>query len=346
MNRSSVPRVSVVMPAYNAARYIREAIDSVLQQQVQDLELIVVDDGSTDETAEIAAEAATADPRVRIVRQPNSGKPAIARNRGIRESRGEIIAFLDADDVWRPEKLETCLRVLDERPDVDLVFHDVEYLNEDGTSANRYCLGSTDFSEQVLPRSQELGEGKFLCSRNALLFFMCTKITTIYMSAAVIRRGRLHDEPGFFAKDLLTGEDLDLWLRIVTTCGVAYVAAALSGYRIHRHSVTRGPRLFPVTVESLPLVRHAARCRTVLDRGQFRIYRKRVAEQLINLGYTFASHGRNREAMRYYWHAIRWRGGVRAFRGLIKASAFGALPSSKKPTEPTNPSPQERSFPS
>ena len=94
------PLVSIVIPAYNGAATIRRAVESALAQTYQPTEIIVVDDGSTDDTAAALSQLGA---NVRCVRQPNAG-PSAARNRGVRESRGEIIAFLDADDVWRPEK--------------------------------------------------------------------------------------------------------------------------------------------------------------------------------------------------------------------------------------------------
>lgn len=99
------PLVSVIIPAYNAAAYLRDTLNSVLAQTLQSFEVIVVDDGSTDATAEIAASARIADRRVQLIRQPNAGVGA-ARNAAIRRSRGRYIAPLDADDLWSPLKLE------------------------------------------------------------------------------------------------------------------------------------------------------------------------------------------------------------------------------------------------
>ena len=103
-------RVSVIIPLYNKAPYVRRALDSVAAQTFTDFEVIVVDDGSTDGGAELVA--AYGDSRVRLLRQANAG-PGAARNRGIAEARGDILAFLDADDVWLPVFLEESMRLLD-----------------------------------------------------------------------------------------------------------------------------------------------------------------------------------------------------------------------------------------
>jgi hypothetical protein len=120
------PRVSVVVPCYNYGRYLRHAIDSVLLQTFTDWEMIVVDDGSTDDSREVAARAIAEHPgrRIRLVTQPNSGQPAYPRNRGIRESAGEYLLCLDPDDLLAPTMIEECVRVLDAEPGVSVAYAD------------------------------------------------------------------------------------------------------------------------------------------------------------------------------------------------------------------------------
>ncbi len=102
---SSAPLVTVVIPAYNREKFLPETIESVRTQTFQDWELIIVDDGSTDDTATIVSQLSKTDHRIRYIWQQNSER-AVARNRGIKESRGAYIAFLDSDDLWLPNKLE------------------------------------------------------------------------------------------------------------------------------------------------------------------------------------------------------------------------------------------------
>jgi glycosyltransferase involved in cell wall biosynthesis len=118
------PVVSVVIPAFNAARYLGEALDSVFGQTLTDLELVVVDDGSTDETPQVVQGYGS---RVRYVRQPNAGV-ASARNRGVAESSGRYVAFLDADDVWLPGKLERQLEALAARPSARVCHSDFDLM--------------------------------------------------------------------------------------------------------------------------------------------------------------------------------------------------------------------------
>lgn len=114
------PRVSVVMPAYEAAAFVENALASLAAQTLGDWEAIVVDDASSDRTAEVVAAVAARDPRVRLVRQTENGGPAVARNRALAEARGRWIALLDADDLYLPDRLER-LVALGEREGLDLV---------------------------------------------------------------------------------------------------------------------------------------------------------------------------------------------------------------------------------
>ena len=120
------PRVSVLIPTYNCARYLGEAIDSVLAQTFQDFEISVVDDGSTDDTARVVARY----PRVRYIRKEHSGI-SVTRNAAVAAATGEIVAFLDADDLWTPDKLSKQVAYLDENPDCHLIFTKAENFYQD-----------------------------------------------------------------------------------------------------------------------------------------------------------------------------------------------------------------------
>jgi len=153
----AAPRISVIIPAYNAARHLSDAIASVRAQTLPAAEIIVVDDGSTDDTATIAA-----NDNVRLIRQDNGGA-AKARNTGVREAAGNQIAFLDADDVWRPEKLAQQWRLLSASPFPELVFGDVE---QDGTRMAGIHAGAMLARRSAFQRAgyfdESLRTGEFL----------------------------------------------------------------------------------------------------------------------------------------------------------------------------------------
>jgi glycosyltransferase involved in cell wall biosynthesis len=179
--------ISVIIPAYNSEAYLTEAIESVLAQTFPGLELIVVDDGSTDGTATVAHRFS--DPRVKYHYQPNRG-PSAARNRGIRLSVGEFLCFLDADDLLEPAKLEKQLDYLLARPDSEIVFCD--WL-------------SVDVAGKVIQGFSYQGEGN--------LFDALLQSNKFPIHAPLVRR-RVLDRVGFFDESLMAMEDWDLWLRV------------------------------------------------------------------------------------------------------------------------------------
>jgi glycosyltransferase involved in cell wall biosynthesis len=178
--------ISVIVPTYNQSRYLAQAIESVWAQDLEDIEIVVVDDGSTDDTDAVLS-GMRRDPRLRCFRQQNQG-PAAARNRGIRESRGELIAFLDSDDCWQPGKLKAQLAALER------------------TGRRFSYTGSQiiDASGAVLahqPAAEDDGKFSQLIWGNR------------FSTPTVLVQRSLLDECGWFDESLRTGEDWDLWLR-------------------------------------------------------------------------------------------------------------------------------------
>src|SRR5579862_5259447 len=128
-----MPRVSVIIPAYNAARYLPSSIESVMAQTYQDWEIVVVDDGSTDNTKTVLSSyQEQLQDKIHCIHQSNRGLPA-ARNTAIRASRGEIMALLDADDVWLPARLSRSVRELDRDPEIGLVHSRVARIDDQGS---------------------------------------------------------------------------------------------------------------------------------------------------------------------------------------------------------------------
>lgn len=213
------PRVSVVIPLYNSARWIEGSVNSVLAQTFSDFELIVVDDGGTDDGAEIAVRSG--DPRIRVVRQENRGL-AGARNTGVRNARGAFVAFLDADDLWRPEKLARHMELLESDPEAGVTFSWSELIDVDGAP-----LGMIQ-----KPRTNSITQALIFC-RNPIG----------NGSAPVLRRAVLdriefrHPEHGhtcWFDETFRQSEDIECWTRIALTVatGFACVQEPLTLYRI------------------------------------------------------------------------------------------------------------------
>jgi glycosyltransferase involved in cell wall biosynthesis len=195
-----MPRASVVIPLYNKAGVVRIAVDSALRQSYRDLELIVVDDGSTDGSA--AALGDIGDPRIRLVSQSNAG-PGAARNRGLREARGEYIAFLDADDEWQPELLELAVAALD----------------GDAESAAWVCgraTGPGRVSEASRNRRMGLARGGWRLPHGAPPKALKFYVDFLHSSCVVARRPVVQRYGGYYDTERATyGEDSYLWLTFV-----------------------------------------------------------------------------------------------------------------------------------
>ena len=130
-------KVSVVMPAYNAARYIEASISSVQAQSFSDWELLVIDDASNDETLKILERMSGKESRIRVLRNESNRGVAESRNRGVLEAKGEWIAFLDSDDLWRADKLEKQLGLIDTNSQCDMVFCAARCISEDGCETGK-----------------------------------------------------------------------------------------------------------------------------------------------------------------------------------------------------------------
>jgi len=210
--------VSVVIPSYEAAEDVGDAIRSVLRQTRGDhiREVLVIDDGSTDRTEEVVRRWEAEDERVRYLYQTNQG-PSVARNRGVSESTGSLIAFLDADDVWRPEKLETQVTFFRQHPEVALVCSD--YVEEKNERRRRIWARHLDYRQDDLLESLYLRGGP------------------VMMSTVVLRK-RIFESVGGFDPEILKGQDTDLWLRIAAEWPIHHLPVPLVVKRSREESVS------------------------------------------------------------------------------------------------------------
>ena len=185
--RSKNPEVSVIIPTYNRAWVLREAIDSVLAQEFKDFELIVVDDGSTDNTGEILD---SYEQGIIVVRQSNKGVSA-ARNRGITKAAGRLVAFLDSDDLWLPRKLSS----------------QVDFFNSNPAAV-------INQTEEIWMRNKVRVNPKTRHHKFSGMIFERSLALCLVSPSAVMMKRSLFDEVGVFDENLPACEDYDLWLRI------------------------------------------------------------------------------------------------------------------------------------
>lgn len=208
-----MPAVSIVIPAYNQGHYLGVAVRSVLSQTFPDYEAIIVDDGSTDNTPEVAG--AFTDPRIRYVRQENRGLSG-ARNTGIRHAAGELVSFLDSDDLFLPEKLALLVEALRAQPDLGMVAGQALIIDEHGRPTGRA------FTTPLPADSAQL-----------LIW------NPLHVGSVLARRAWL-DRAGPFDETLRSYEDWDMWLRLARAgCRFGWVDQPVSLYRSHRGQMTR-----------------------------------------------------------------------------------------------------------
>jgi glycosyltransferase involved in cell wall biosynthesis len=211
-----MPLVSVITPAYNAARFLRDMVESVRRQTIEDWELVIVDDGSTDDTVAIVERCAASDRRIRLLRQPNGG-PSAARNHGMRAARAAFFAFLDSDDQWLPSFLEHQLGVFDAHPDTSLV------------TATAYDLGGPRDGQS---RRRPAADYPVLTLEDIIRNDSAVFIMTVFRREVFERIGGL-DEAQW------TSEDYDFWIRAALAGFVFRVTTQpLALYRRHEGSLS------------------------------------------------------------------------------------------------------------
>ena len=179
--------ISIVIPTYNRASFLKEAIDSVLSQTYRNFELIVVDDGSTDDTPKLLSSYGE---KIKVIKKANKG-PSAARNRGIKAAKGGWIAFLDSDDVWKPGKLEKQVQFIKDNPEIKICQTEEIWIRN---------------GKRVNPRKKhEMHSG--------WIYEQCLPLCIVSPSSVMIHRD-VFEKVGLFDETMLACEDYDLWLRI------------------------------------------------------------------------------------------------------------------------------------
>jgi glycosyltransferase involved in cell wall biosynthesis len=277
------PTISVILPTYNSARTIGESIDSVLKQTYPDFELIVVDDGSTDNTKKIVY--GYTDRRIIYIYQSNQERSA-ARNKGIAHARGKYIAFIDSDDIWIDDKLAKQFPVLEADKELGLVYSDL-YHFDDETGENLFV-----FSNII-----KLYRGK-------IKLHLLLKNCFIQSPTPLVRR-EVINVVGPFDPSLVFGEDWDLWLRIAAKYPIDYIDEPLARVRVHKNvgSLTKpSSTVYKNTLILLEKVDHEITDRNWLLRRMLRIKRGLLH---YNYGMTKLSKGEYGDVQSYFQKAMR-----------------------------------------
>ena len=197
---NSEPKVSIIIPTYNQSQYLEEAMESVLNQTYQNIEIIIVDDGSTDNTSEVVK---SFDNKIIYIPQKNKGASS-ARNAGIKKAQGQYVAFLDSDDMWIKNKLEKQIKFIQNNPEIGLL----------GTG----CYQMVDINKMIYK--------KIFPAKNEILQKDLIKYNPFIQSSVIIRKDIFNDI-GLYDEKFKESEDYDLWLRIAQKYKVANIQEAL-----------------------------------------------------------------------------------------------------------------------
>jgi glycosyltransferase involved in cell wall biosynthesis len=312
--------VSVIVPTYNRAYCLARALDSILCQTYEALEVVVIDDGSTDNTRELVSSRYAHDARVRYFYEENRGVTA-ARNQGIKLSRGDYVAFLDSDDTWERWKLELQVACLRHCPEIGMVWTDMDAVGPDGTVVSKNYLrkmyGAYRWftTEQLFSRSHPLTQvAPHLAAAvgNAALytgdiFSQMVMGNLVHTSTVVLRRDRLAKVHGFNEALRLSGEDYDLYLRTCREGPVGFINLATIRYQTGMPDQLTRPeyKLYAARncLQSILPVMANDRARIRLPR---RMLSTRLAEVHSWVGYLALERGELSEARRHLlaslWH--------------------------------------------
>lgn len=279
---ATLPLVSVIMPSHNTCRFVRESIESVLTQDYPNKELIVVDDGSTDETLDILRSYGD---RIKLLTQRNLGAAA-ARNHGIAESRGDLIAFLDSDDIWLPGKLTVQVLFLENHPHIGAIYARWREWVPD-------AAGEFQPPAELVPPEVHIGKADMIGTTsegsgwlyNRLLF------TSLMHTITVMVRRSVLAEVGVFDESLKRGQDYDLWLRISRVTPIYQIDRVFALYRIHGSGcVTKYP---DVDYEQIVVDRALCRWGLAGPTGEL-TPRPQIAKRLWGLAFSFG--------YRHFWN--------------------------------------------
>lgn len=270
----ATPSVSVIIPVYNCEKYVGPAIDSVLAQTYRDFELIVVNDGSTDGTPEVLSKYAG-----KIVRIDQENKNvAEARNTGVRAARGKYLAFLDSDDLWRPEKLEKQVAILEKNPSVGYVYTNVEYLfRDERLLGDAFSMGAAHRGNVA----DKLIMGNFIC-----------------VSSALMRADLFKDEAEFFRSQFILCEDYDVHLRMSVKCEFDYVDEKLVIYRVHPVNASRNRVL--MWERAVGIVEDFIRKNPELGKQHPGLFKKALLSKKVILAYGYLAAGDVAAARKQY----------------------------------------------
>jgi glycosyltransferase involved in cell wall biosynthesis len=308
-----MPKVSVIIPTYNSAKYLSETLQSVFSQTYRNIEIVVVDDGSTDNTREIINSFSL--PEIKYIYQENSGGPASPRNKGILASEGRYLAIFDSDDVMLPEKIEKQVAFIRSHSHIGLVFTDFLKFDdiERGSSGRTLYPGRSDLLK-IFPKiqKQNLGDNRYLIKSRiayeALIYENFIGTSSVFVSREVFSRVGLFDE------SLRNADDRQMWIRISRNYDIGLLDDVCHHYRVRKGSITR--QEISVYENKIKMFRKLTE-NPGLERHLYKEAKKQIADCYRYLGYLHQRKVKMREARKNYFTSLKENIHWRSIRGIL-----------------------------
>jgi glycosyltransferase involved in cell wall biosynthesis len=305
-------KVSILTPTYNRAYVIREALESALEQTYADFEIVVVDDGSTDNTREVVEGLQSE--KIRYIRHEQNRGYSAACNTAISQAKGEILGFLDSDDRWKPDNLERQVGFLARHPEVDAVFSDVEIITSSGLIPSLTALMN---SFPKLLQGKPKGSEHVFSQRQ---MYLCLLEEVPIKPTAVLVRRKLYDKAGLFNEKWPSGTDWDLFLRFSKLASFGYIDLPLS---IQKWSADATHRKY-LEQDKIFLLEVCRQEKKKLknDREGLKAVNRQILGHCSNLGYLYLYSGRRRKSVSVYLRGFRETGNL----GMLMRAGMALLP--------------------
>ena len=311
--RRTTPKVSVVIPTYNSAAYLPETIASVTAQSFQYFEIVIVDDGSTDQTKSVVEKS---DRRIKYVFQEHSGIPAKARNKALDLARGEFVAFLDSDDLWESEKLERQVQVMERQPEISVCFTDHSTFGafEDNRTAFDHARRNLDRLEK-----KRIGADSYLITSPTLLEDCLMRGPIPLWTSTILLRRACLEAVGKFNEEMPLDDDTQMWLRLAKQCRVGYIDKVLARRRIRASSITAGinqRKEFVYSLRSLETLDQWI----PLSKVERSAVKKRIAQITFSVGYDDFTRDNLKGARQWFWSSLNRQFSWRTMQFLLYTS--------------------------
>ena len=269
--------ISVIIPTYNRAEYLVKAVDSVLSQTYQDVEIIIIDDGSTDNTKEVLKKYTGKPQAIKYTYQNNAGAAA-ARNAGLKMAAGEYIAFLDSDDLWLPEKLEKQIKMMEDNPYFDMIFCDMRQECDGKIIYNSFLREVSKFNYKREINLEDLLARNFIFTPTILIKKKCFA------------------DGLMFNQKLQINEDYNMWLRIAQKFRIGFLDDILVVRGVHETNISRYlDKVFKSELETLKFF--LLTCKNNKLRNKVKGRMKNIT---YNLGYYYFEKNRRLDALKYF----------------------------------------------